>query len=173
MEIVRLFSILKGWTSYSPGLRGTSYPGWPLSSVHPERVESIGIAKATLIQPLQRPLRKCLWVAVDGIEAVEYLEGQGKFTDRIKFPFPVIVFLDLNLPKKSGLEVLEYVRQQPHLRKLIVNVLSSSTRPADIEQAAFLGANAYFIKPSRLEKFQELIENWYSLARFEAFPVKS
>jgi len=127
---------------------------------------------------MQRTLRKAnipnpLQVAVDGIEAVEYLEGQGKFTDRIKFPFPVIVFLDLNLPKKSGLEVLEYVRQQPHLRKLIVNVLSSSTRPADIEQAAFLGANAYFIKPSQLEKFQELIENWYSLARFEAFPVKS
>ena len=127
---------------------------------------------------MQRAFRKAnipnpLHVAVDGIEAVEYLEGQGKFTDRIKFPFPVIVFLDLNLPKKSGLEVLEYVRQQPLLRKVIVNVLSSSTRPADIEQAAFLGANAYFIKPSRIEKFQELIENWYSLARFEAFPVKS
>jgi CheY-like chemotaxis protein len=127
---------------------------------------------------MQRTFRKAnipnpLQVAVDGIEAVEYLEGQGKFTDRIKFPFPVVVFLDLNLPKKGGLEVLEYVRQQPHLRKVVVNVLSSSTRPADIEQAAFLGANTYFIKPSRLEKLQELIENWYSLARFEAYPGKS
>jgi CheY-like chemotaxis protein len=126
---------------------------------------------------MQRAFRKGhipnpLHVAVDGIEAVDYLEGKGKFTDRIKFPFPVIVFLDLNMPKKGGFEVLEYARQQPQLRKLVFNILSSSTRPADIERAAFLGANAYFIKPSRIEKFQELIETWYRLARFEAFPVE-
>jgi CheY-like chemotaxis protein len=127
---------------------------------------------------MQRAFRKAnisnsLQVVVDGMEAVEYLEGKGKFTDRTKFPLPVVVFLDLNLPKKGGLEVLEYARQQPQLRKVVINILSSSTRPADIEKAAFLGANTYFIKPSRIEKFQELIENWYTLARFEAFPVKS
>ncbi len=126
---------------------------------------------------MQRAFRKAnisnsLQVARDGIEALEYLEGKGKFTDRIKHPFPVAVFLDLNMPKKSGLEVLEYVRQQPQLKKLVVYILSSSTRPADIESAAFLGANAYFIKPSQIEKFQELIETWYRLARFEAFPAK-
>jgi len=127
---------------------------------------------------MQRAFRKAnisnpLQIAMDGIEAVEYLEGKGKFTDRIKFPFPVVVFLDLNLPKKGGLEVLEYARQQPQLRKVVFNILSSSTRPADIEKAAFLGANTYFIKPSRIEKFQELIATWYSLARFEAFPIET
>jgi len=152
----------------------------------PERVlHSLGMHTILLVEDnedevfmMQRAFRKAnisnpLQVAVDGIEAVEYLEGKGKFTDRSKFSFPVVVFLDLNMPKKGGFEVLEYVRQQPHLRKLVVNILSSSTRPADIERAAFLGANAYFIKPSRIEKFQELIETWYSLARFEAFPIKS
>ena len=126
---------------------------------------------------MQRAFRKAnipnpLQIAVDGMEAVEYLEGKGKFADRTKFQFPVVVFLDLNMPKKSGLEVLEYLRKQPLLRKLVVNILSSSTRPADIDRAAFLGANAYFIKPSQIHKFQELIETWYSLARFEAFPAK-
>lgn len=121
--------------------------------------------KANISNPLQ--------VVVDGVDAVEYLEGTGKFMDRGKFPFPGVVFLDLNLPKKGGLEVLQHVRQQPQLRKLVVNILSSSTRPADIERAAFLGANAYFVKPAQIEKFQELIETWYRLARFEAFPQVS
>jgi CheY-like chemotaxis protein len=109
----------------------------------------------------------------DGVSVLEYLEGQGDYADRTKFPFPLIIFLDLNMPRKGGLEVIEYIRQQPALRKLVINVLSSSTRSADIERAAVLGANAYFIKPTRIEKFQELIENWYNLAKFEAFPAKS
>ncbi len=107
----------------------------------------------------------------DGVQALDYLEGRGEFGDRIKFPFPLVMFLDLNMPRKGGLEVIEYVRQRPSLRKLVINVLSSSTRDADIERAAVLGANAYFIKPTRIEKFQELIENWYRLVKFEAFPT--
>jgi len=106
----------------------------------------------------------------DGVAALEYLEGHGPYADRATYPFPVVMFLDLNMPRKSGLEVIESVRQQSALRKVIINVLSSSTRGADIESATMLGANAYFIKPTRIEKFQELIENWYSLAKFEAFP---
>jgi CheY-like chemotaxis protein len=105
----------------------------------------------------------------DGVAALEYLEGRGKYADRAKFPFPLILFLDLNMPRKSGLEVIEYIRKQPALRTLVINVLSSSTRSADIESAAALGANAYFIKPTRIEKFQELIQSWYNLAKFEAF----
>ena len=117
--------------------------------------------KAHISNPLQ--------AVHDGEEALEYLEGRGRFSDRSKHPFPLVVFLDLNMPKKSGLEVLEYVRQQPSLKKLTINILSSSTRPADIDRAAHLGANAYFIKPTQIEKFQELIRDWYSLTRFEAF----
>jgi CheY-like chemotaxis protein len=120
--------------------------------------------KANILNPLQ--------VAIDGIEAVDYLEGRGKFADRGKFAFPSVVFMDLNLPKKGGLEVLEYVKKQPLLKRVVINILSSSTRPADIESAALLGANAYFIKPSRIEKFQELVVSWYALAQFEAFTLK-
>ena len=121
--------------------------------------------KANIPNPLQ--------AVSDGVSALEYLEGKGEYADRIKFPFPLILFLDLNMPRNSGLEVIEYIRQQPALRTLVINVLSSSTRSADIESAAVLGANAYFIKPTRIEKFQELIESWYKLAQFEAFPVES
>ena len=114
---------------------------------------------------IQNPLQ----IVTDGVAAIDYLEGRNAYADRGKYPFPLIVFLDLNLPKKSGLEVLESIRQQPLLCKLVVNILSSSTRSADIEKAALLNANAYFIKPARLEKFQELIEHWYQLAHCQAF----
>jgi CheY-like chemotaxis protein len=150
----------------------------------PERVNhSLGDRTILLVEDneddvfmMERAFRKAnipnpLRAVGDGVAALEYLEGHGPYADRIKYPFPIVMFLDLNMPRKSGLEVIESVRQQPALRKLIINVLSSSTRGADIESATILGANAYFIKPTRIEKFQELIENWYSLAKFEAFPA--
>jgi len=127
---------------------------------------------------MKRAFRKAqisnpLYAVGDGELVLEYLEGRGEFADRTKFPFPLIMFLDLNMPKKSGLEVIKYIRHQPSLQKLVINVLSSSTRGTDIDSAAVSGANAYFIKPTRIEKFQELIESWYNLAKFEAFPVSS
>ena len=125
---------------------------------------------------MQRAFRKAsipnpLLAVGNGEDAIDYLEAKGSFSDRIKYPFPVVVFLDLNMPKKGGLEVLQYVRQQDPLRKLAVNILTSSTRSADIDNAHALGANAYFIKPSQIEKFQELIQDWYSRSRFEAYSI--
>jgi CheY-like chemotaxis protein len=124
---------------------------------------------------MQRAFRKAnipnpLQVATNGAEGLDYLEGRGAFADRTKFPVPIIVFLDLNLPKKSGFEVLEYARQQPVLKMLTIYILSSSTRPSDVERAAQLGANGYFIKPTQIEKLQELVQAWFNLSRFKAYP---
>ncbi len=125
---------------------------------------------------MQRAFRKAnipnpLQCVTNGEEAIDYLDGRGAFADRAQFPLPMVVFLDLNLPKKSGYEVLEYVRQHPVLKKLTIYILSASTRPTDVERTALLGANGYFIKPTRIEKLQELVETWFSLTRFKAYPV--
>ena len=87
-------------------------------------------------------------VATDGEQAVDYLAGSGKYADRQIFPLPCVVLLDLKLPVKMGLEVLEWIRGQPALKSLIVIILTSSIYEGDIKRAYDLGANAFLVKPS-------------------------
>jgi two-component system response regulator len=95
-------------------------------------------------------------VAVDGQEAIDYLDGNGKFADRAQFPFPALVLLDLQLPRVTGLEVLEWIRRQPALKTLVVIVLSSSIHEGDIRRAYELGANAFLVKPSSTETLADM-----------------
>jgi CheY-like chemotaxis protein len=87
-------------------------------------------------------------VVVDGRQAVEYLAGEGKFADRAVFPLPALVLLDLKLPHLMGLDVLQWIREQPALKPLIVIILSSSIHGEDVRRAYELGANAFLVKPS-------------------------
>jgi CheY-like chemotaxis protein len=87
-------------------------------------------------------------VVTDGQMAIDYLAGVGKFADRRQFPLPCLVLLDLQLPHKMGLEVLEWIRQEPSLKSLIVIILSSSIYEGDIHRAYQLGVNAFLVKPS-------------------------
>lgn len=99
-----------------------------------------------------------LQVARDGREALRYLRGEAKYADRELHPLPCLTLLDLNLPYVGGLEVLKQIREDPHLRKLIVVVLTSSVADSDIEPAYELGVNSYLAKPNNLEEVQELVE---------------
>ena len=91
-----------------------------------------------------------LKVDKDGREAKDYLAGHEPFADRGHHPLPALVLLDLNLPYWSGFQVLEWIRQQPQLRRLPVVVFTSSSRPDDIVRAYEAGANAYLVKPNAL-----------------------
>lgn len=106
--------------------------------------------KANLVNPLQ--------VVEDGEQAVAYLSGDGPYADRSRYPLPVLVLLDLKLPRKSGLEVLHWVRQQPGLKRLRIVVLTSSNQKADINQAHELGANSYLVKPGTFDSLVELVK---------------
>lgn len=96
----------------------------------------------------------------DGQQAVDYLSGVGEFADRARNPVPMIVFLDLKLPFKSGHEVLEWIRQQPQFAKLIVIVLTSSNEPVDLNRAYKNGANSYVVKPPTPEQLTELAKSF-------------
>ena len=95
-------------------------------------------------------------VVGDGQEAIDYLAGIGKFANREEFPLPCLVLLDLKLPHKMGLEVLEWIRQQPALKSLVVIILSSSVHEGDLRRAYELGANAFLVKPSSANTMAEM-----------------
>jgi CheY-like chemotaxis protein len=88
-----------------------------------------------------------LVVMPDGQQAIDYLAGTGGYTDRNQHPLPCLLLLDLNMPMKSGLEVLEWIRKSSPVATLPVIILSSSLHDADIHRSYRQGANAYLVKP--------------------------
>jgi CheY-like chemotaxis protein len=95
-------------------------------------------------------------VVNDGVQAIEYLDGQGKYASRLEYPLPSLVLLDLKMPNKNGFEVLEWIRQQPAFRWLRVVVLTTSESLSDVNRAYDLGANSFLVKPIDLEQFVNL-----------------
>jgi CheY-like chemotaxis protein len=89
-------------------------------------------------------------VASDGEQALDYLQARGEYADR---PRPSLVLLDLNLPRKSGLEVLAECKSDDALRRVPVVVLSGSSATHDVARAYDLHANAYVTKPLDLSEF--------------------
>jgi CheY-like chemotaxis protein len=113
---------------------------------------------------LQRAFRKAnlanpLHVVPDGEAAIEYLAGAGPYSNRDDHPLPVLLLLDLKMPRKSGFEVLEWIRSQPGLRRLRVVILSSSGQSADVDRAHDLGANSYLVKPPTFADLVAMVEN--------------
>ncbi|WP_295125897.1 response regulator [uncultured Chitinophaga sp.] len=83
----------------------------------------------------------------NGEELVQFLKRKGKYADDLKYPFPHIVLLDLNMPKKDGREALKEIKTDSELRTLPVVVLTTSTEENDILKSYELGVNSYVIKP--------------------------
>jgi CheY-like chemotaxis protein len=108
-------------------------------------------------------LGQTLKVARDGDEAIEYLGGQGQYADREQYPLPFLLLLDLKMPGTNGFEVLQWVRAEADLRRLLVVVLTSSNLQTDVDRAYELGANSYLVKPV---EFSEMVN---MLQRFEAY----
>ncbi len=100
--------------------------------------------KAAITNPVQ--------VDHDGQEAIDYLSGKGRFSDRSKFPLPCLIILDLKMPRRTGMEVLAWLRQESDLPPLPVIVFSSSAHRDDVDRAFVLGANAFVSKPSSVEE---------------------
>ena len=96
-------------------------------------------------------------VAPHGQAAIDYLNGTNGYADRQKFPLPFLVFLDLKMPHKSGLEVLEWIRQQPHLQTLLVQILTTSREESDVQRAYRLGVNSFLVKPPNAAQLTDLM----------------
>jgi len=109
----------------------------------------------------------------DGEAARDYLDGNGPYADRSKFPLPNVVLLDVRLPRLSGFELLQWIREHPQLRRTLVVMLTSSREVVDVRRAYDLGANSYLVKPVALTDMQQLASalGLYWLKLNEAVPA--
>jgi CheY-like chemotaxis protein len=120
---------------------------------NPQDVEltTRAFAKARITNPLH--------VVADGVEALDFLFGTGAHQHRAYAALPQIILLDLNLPKKSGLEVLRRIKADKLTRDIDVIVLTVSTRDRDMAECRRLGVETYIIKPVGFQKFSEVTSN--------------
>ena len=95
-------------------------------------------------------------VVWNGQEAIAYLKGEGKYSNREEYPLPDLLLLDLKMPRVNGFEVLKWLRSQPNLAPLRVLVLTSSDAIRDVNEAYKLGANSFLVKPMDFHDFTQL-----------------
>lgn len=105
----------------------------------------------------------------DGEQAIDYLAGNPPFDQRSAHPLPDFMLLDLKMPKRSGFEVLEWVRSRAELRSLPIAVLSSSSERRDVERAYEAGASSYLVKSADLDAFAAALR---SAAEFAALMAR-
>jgi CheY-like chemotaxis protein len=101
-----------------------------------------------------------LQVVKDGDQAIQYLQGEGTFSDRAAHPFPVLLLLDLQMPQLNGFEVLQWLKQTSTSTRLLVVVLTGSTRQIDMEKAFQLGANSYLVKSGGYEDLVNFLKSF-------------
>lgn len=110
----------------------------------------------------------------DGVDAMDYLKGRGKYADR-EPTRPGLIILDLNLPRMSGREVLFELKQDPQLRNIPVVVLTTSKSEEDVMKSYCLHANCFITKPVDFSKFIDVVrcinEFWFGVVTLP--PVRS
>jgi CheY-like chemotaxis protein len=106
---------------------------------------------------VQTGLPHNLRVVRDGDEALAYLRREGAYKEPGTAPRPDVILLDLNLPRMSGHDVIQCLKQDARFKHLPVIVLTTSGRPDDVRLAYEAGANAYLLKPVEFARFTEIM----------------
>ena len=97
----------------------------------------------------------------NGKEAMEYLSGEGKYSDREAWPFPSVMFVDIKMPQADGFDVLRWMRNHPECAVPPMIMLSSSDDEGDVRLAYELGANGYFVKPALVSDLKVMLQAAY------------
>lgn len=112
-----------------------------------------------------------LSVAEDGVEALAFLRQEGKHADA---PYPDLILLDLNLPKKNGYEVLTEIKEDPSFRRIPVVILTVSKDEEDILRSYDHHANCYITKPVDLDQFINIVKSiedfWLTIVKLPPHP---
>ncbi|MDB6024707.1 MAG: response regulator with CheY-like receiver domain and winged-helix DNA-binding domain [Verrucomicrobiales bacterium] len=108
------------------------------------------------VQKMQAPVS--LHVVPDGVVAIQYLMGEGKFADRALHPLPTLILVDIKMPRKSGFEFLEWLKSDGRFTHVPVVMISASPMKSDIAYAHELGVAAYLVKPIGEKNLERLFK---------------
>lgn len=108
-----------------------------------------GFEQAKVINPIVH--------LTNGDDALLYLEGRQQYSDRTKFPLPVLILLDLKLPGMTGFQLLQWMRTRSDIRRIPVVVLTADDASATINSAYDLGANSYLVKPGNAAAIAKMV----------------
>ncbi|MGF1933698.1 MULTISPECIES: response regulator [unclassified Nostoc] len=129
--------------------------------------EDDGILVREALAQSQLPIE--LYIVSNGEELMDYLYHRGRYANNSNSPHPDLILLDLNMPRKNGLEALKEIKTDPQLRRIPVVVLSTSRREEDIYNTYNLGANSFIIKPvsfaSLVEVIKTLVKYWFEIVK--------
>lgn len=117
--------------------------------------DSLFYARFTIEALKKGGIQHRLTLIFDGLEAMEFLHREGKFANA---PRPDLILLDLKLPKKNGLEVLDELRSDYELQSIPVVVMTSSESLGDMQECERLGVESYITKPVDLQKFLAVVK---------------
>jgi len=112
-------------------------------------------AELTIRALKKKKLANNLFHVEDGVDALDYLFGRGKFSGRNVNDTPKVVLLDLKLPRINGLEVLKKIKADQRTQAIPVVIVTSSAEDPDVKTAYQLGANSYVLKPVQFDSFME------------------
>jgi CheY-like chemotaxis protein len=118
--------------------------------------DNLGDVRLTQEALSEGKVRNHLYVVADGVEAMAFLRREGQHAHA---PQPDLILLDLNLPKKSGPEVLAEIKADPELRRIPVVILTVSKAEEDVLKSYNLHANCYITKPVNLDQFLEVVKS--------------
>lgn len=104
----------------------------------------------------QADIAAVVQIVEDGDAAVDYLLGRGEYAERERYPLPTLILLDLKLPRRSGIEVLEWIRHQPVIKRIPVIVLTSSKETLDVDRSYDLGVSSYLVKPVNFNALSQM-----------------
>ena len=97
-------------------------------------------------------------VARDGVEALDFVFGEGAHASRGTIQIPKVILLDLKLPKVGGIEVLRRIKGDPRTHTIPIVVLTSSQEETDLVESYQLGVNSYIVKPVDFDQFSECLK---------------
>ncbi|MFN7138187.1 MAG: response regulator [Limisphaerales bacterium] len=120
----------------------------------------------------RRGIKNPIFRVSNGYEGIDYLQGEGIYMDRARYPLPKIIILDLKMPRMGGLEFLDWIDQNPAFHVVPTIVLSASNLAQDVQKSYDLKAHTYFVKPTEFPDLEELVKTMHEYWERALTPAK-